>query len=151
MPNSLMPKYGFIFAQYNETTVSYVFTVCLKNFRELFIKQESLKAISSRVLLLTCSELISKQIYTPNTIYLIFQESYIMVTYGTGYLLSSFTSQCIMDFITSEEATAFSRDYSQLIRKDLRRQPGFDSITFSENSNYWRESLLEVIRKNIAG
>ena len=38
-------------------------------------------------------------------------------------------------------------------RKDLRRQPRFDPITFafSANSNYWRESLLEVIRKNIAG
>ena len=24
------------------------------------------------------------------------------------------------------------------------KQPGFDSITFSENSNYERESLLEV-------
>lgn len=115
MPNSLMPKYGFIFAQYNETAVWYLsLTMCLKIFRELFIKQESLKAISSRVLLLTCSELISKQIHATNTIYLIFKESYIMVTYGTGYLLSSFTSQCIMDFIISEEATAFSRDYSQL-------------------------------------
>ena len=32
-------------------------------------------------------------------------------------------------------------------------QTGFDPITFSfsENSNYWRESLLEVIRQNIAG
>ena len=31
--------------------------------------------------------------------------------------------------------------------------PGFDLITFTfcENSNYWRESLLEVIRQNIAG
>ena len=37
-------------------------------------------------------------------------------------------------------------------RKDFRRQPGFDTITFtfSENSNYWQESLLEVIRQNIA-
>ena len=26
-----------------------------------------------------------------------------------------------------------------------------DPITFSENSNYWRESLLDVIRQNIAG
>ena len=26
-----------------------------------------------------------------------------------------------------------------------------DTITFSENSNYWKESLLEVIRQNIAG
>jgi len=25
------------------------------------------------------------------------------------------------------------------------------TFTFSENSNYWRESLLEVIRRNIAG
>ena len=38
-------------------------------------------------------------------------------------------------------------------RKDLRRLPGFDPITFTfdENSNYGRESLLEVIRQNIAG
>ena len=38
-------------------------------------------------------------------------------------------------------------------RKDLRRWPGFDPITFtfSENSNYWRESLLEIRRQNIAG
>ena len=35
--------------------------------------------------------------------------------------------------------------------KDLRREPGFDPFTFSENSNYWWESLLEVIRQNIAG
>ena len=37
-------------------------------------------------------------------------------------------------------------------RNDLRRQPEFDPITFtfSENSNYWREILLEVIRQNIA-
>ena len=36
-------------------------------------------------------------------------------------------------------------------RKDLRRYLRFDPITFSENSNYWRESLLEVIRQDIAG
>ena len=37
--------------------------------------------------------------------------------------------------------------------KDLRRQPGFDPITFtfSENSNYWLESLLEITRQNVAG
>ena len=31
-------------------------------------------------------------------------------------------------------------------------KPGFDPITlnFSENSNYWWESLLEVIKQNIA-
>ena len=35
----------------------------------------------------------------------------------------------------------------------LRRQPGFNPITFifSENSNYWRETLLEGIRQKIAG
>ena len=27
---------------------------------------------------------------------------------------------------------------------DFKRQPGFDPITFSENSNYGWESLLEV-------
>ena len=38
-------------------------------------------------------------------------------------------------------------------RKDVRRLPEFDPITFtfSENSNYWQENLLEVIRQNIAG
>ena len=36
-------------------------------------------------------------------------------------------------------------------RKDLRRYLRFDPITFSENSNYWRESLLAVIRQDIAG
>ena len=37
--------------------------------------------------------------------------------------------------------------------KDLRRWSGFDPITFtfSENSNYWQESLLELIRQKIAG
>ena len=43
----------------------------------------------------------------------------------------------------------------QLIKaqKDLRRKPGFDPITFtfSENSNYWRESLLEVVTQSIDG
>ena len=29
-------------------------------------------------------------------------------------------------------------------REDFKRYPGFNSITFSENSNYGRESLLEV-------
>ena len=31
--------------------------------------------------------------------------------------------------------------------------PGFDPIpfTFSENSNYWQDSLLDVFRQNIAG
>ena len=35
---------------------------------------------------------------------------------------------------------------SDMCRKDFKRQPGFDPITFtfSENSNYGRESLLEV-------
>ena len=39
------------------------------------------------------------------------------------------------------------------VEKILSRQPGFDPIifTFSENSNYWWESLLEFIRQNIAG
>ena len=39
------------------------------------------------------------------------------------------------------------------VEKDLRRQSGFNPITFtfSENSNYWQESLLEAIRQNIAG
>ena len=34
------------------------------------------------------------------------------------------------------------------VKKDLGRQHGFDPITFifSENSNYWRKNLLEVIR-----
>ena len=36
-------------------------------------------------------------------------------------------------------------------RKDFKRQPGFDPIIFSENSNYGWESLLEVERQNIAG
>ena len=35
-------------------------------------------------------------------------------------------------------------------RKDFKRYSGFDSITFSEYLNYWRKSLLEVIRKNNA-
>ena len=37
--------------------------------------------------------------------------------------------------------------------QDLRRYPGFFSITFnfSENSNYCRESLFEVIRQNNDG
>ena len=37
--------------------------------------------------------------------------------------------------------------------ENLRTYPGFEFITFtfSENSNYWRESLLEVIGQNIAG
>ena len=32
-------------------------------------------------------------------------------------------------------------------------EPGFNPIIFTliANSNYWRESLLEVIRQNIAG
>jgi hypothetical protein len=36
----------------------------------------------------------------------------------------------------------------RLSKIDLRRLPGFDPITFtfSENSNYWWENLLEVIR-----
>ena len=43
--------------------------------------------------------------------------------------------------------------FKSYFRKYLRRYPGFDPITFSfsENSNYWQESLLEVIRQNIAG
>ena len=36
-------------------------------------------------------------------------------------------------------------------KKDLRRYPGFDPITFTFNSNDGRESLLEAIRQNIAG
>ena len=39
-------------------------------------------------------------------------------------------------------------------RKDFERQPGFDPITFtfSEDSNYEREGLLEVVeRQNFAG
>ena len=38
-------------------------------------------------------------------------------------------------------------------RKDFKRLPGFDpiSFTFIENSNCERESLLEVWRQNIAG
>ena len=40
--------------------------------------------------------------------------------------------------------------YDCLSRKDLRILPVFDSITFSENLNYWHESLLEVIRQTIA-
>ena len=38
-------------------------------------------------------------------------------------------------------------------RKYLRRQSGFNPITFifRENSNYWRESLFVVITQNIAG
>ena len=41
------------------------------------------------------------------------------------------------------------RLFAYLSRKDLSRQSGFDPITFtfSENSNYWRESLLEVSNK----
>ena len=35
--------------------------------------------------------------------------------------------------------------------KENRRQLGFNPITFSENSNYGRESLLETQRQNIAG
>ena len=35
--------------------------------------------------------------------------------------------------------------------KDFKRKPGFGPITFSENSNYWWDSLLEVIRQNTAG
>ena len=36
-------------------------------------------------------------------------------------------------------------------RRDLRRKPEFDPITFSENSNYCRERFLEVTRQNNAG
>ena len=36
-------------------------------------------------------------------------------------------------------------------RKRLRREPEFDHITFRENSNYGWESLLELMRQNIAG
>ena len=46
--------------------------------------------------------------------------------------------------------TIFCGCQTKCCRKDLRRWPGFDLITFSENSKYWRESLLEVIRQNIA-
>ena len=54
----------------------------------------------------------------------------------------------IHDILTAKPAQ-FS-DYIQS-RKNVRRWPGFDPITFSENSNYWQESLSEVIRQNIAG
>ena len=39
------------------------------------------------------------------------------------------------------------------VYKDFKRQSGFDPITFtfSENSNYGQESLLEVDRQNIGG
>ena len=30
------------------------------------------------------------------------------------------------------------------VEKNVKRQPGFDPITFSENSNYGWENLLEV-------
>ena len=33
----------------------------------------------------------------------------------------------------------------------MYKVPGFAPITFSENLNYWWESLLEVQRQNIAG
>ena len=40
---------------------------------------------------------------------------------------------------------------NRLSRKEFKRLPGFNHITFtfSENSNYGRESLLEVQRQNI--
>ena len=50
-----------------------------------------------------------------------------------------------------------NRNYPDKIRDDIQveseKMPGFDPITFtfSENSNYWRERFLEVIRQNIAG
>ena len=31
------------------------------------------------------------------------------------------------------------------------QEDSLDSITFSENSNYWWESLFELMRQNIAG
>ena len=39
------------------------------------------------------------------------------------------------------------------VEKIFRRYPGLDPVTFTftENSNYCWESLLEVIRQNIAG
>ena len=45
------------------------------------------------------------------------------------------------------------RNYGKLENIYKRRYPGFNSITFtfSENSNIWQESLLEVIRRNIDG
>ena len=38
-------------------------------------------------------------------------------------------------------------------RKDFKKYPGFDPITFtfSENSNYGQESLIEMYSKYIAG
>ena len=50
-----------------------------------------------------------------------------------------------------------NRNYPDKIRDDIQviseKMPGFDPITFTfnENSNYWRESLLEVIGQKIAG
>ena len=37
------------------------------------------------------------------------------------------------------------------VEKIFKRQPGLDPITFSENSNFEQESLLEVWRQNIDG
>ena len=44
--------------------------------------------------------------------------------------------------LTPKESTSPKKEVS----KDFKRKPGFDPITFtvSENSNYGRESLLEV-------
>ena len=78
------------------------------------------------------------------------------------FTLASFTKEFCSTFVTIWEACksivagiALVSNYlnwykncmNWYSRTDLRRQRGFDPITFCENSNYLQESLLEVIFK----
>ena len=53
-----------------------------------------------------------------------------------------------LQFIFSIDCSPYvSNQMTNQSRKDLRRYPGFNllTLTLNENSNYWPESLLEVI------
>ena len=49
-----------------------------------------------------------------------------------------------LNFRFSEKATKVENEVEKL------KEDSLDSIPFSKNSNLWLESLLEVIRQNIA-
>ena len=66
---------------------------------------------------------------------------------------STFETNFMMKNIWSPEnclETLVHELSAKICRKDFRRQPGFDLITFTSSTNYWPESLLEIIKAKIA-
>ena len=57
--------------------------------------------------------------------------------------------RCQKDWIINFNIIILHNFFQNSLQKSL--QSIFYSFSFSENSNYWRESLLRVIRQNIAG